>query len=163
MRASRVTLAVKNPPASGGRCERHRLDSWVGKIPWRRVWQPTPVFSPAESLRQRSLAGCSPWGSKELDTTEWLSLHTCRDGWREKHMDGWTDGQMHTKQRNKKWHFGHASLLPVNGSLHPVKNCGKAQLKGGHVPRMTQPFWRLQQAGLGVCIWCSSGEVPRSY
>ena len=43
---------------------------WVGKIPWRREWQPTPVFLLGESHGQRSLAGFSPWGSKESDITE---------------------------------------------------------------------------------------------
>ena len=38
--------------------------SWVGKIPWKRKWQPTPVFLPGESHGQRSLAGYSPWGHK---------------------------------------------------------------------------------------------------
>ena len=38
--------------------------------PWRRAWQPTPVFLPEESPGQRSLAGYSPWGHKESDTTE---------------------------------------------------------------------------------------------
>ena len=42
----------------------------VRKIPWRRKWQPTPVFLPGTSHGQRSLAGYSPWGCKELDTTE---------------------------------------------------------------------------------------------
>jgi len=47
---------------------------WVGKmIPWRRAWQPTPVFLPGESHGQRSLTGYSPWGRKEWDTTERLS------------------------------------------------------------------------------------------
>ena len=41
---------------------------------WRRAWQPTPVFLPGEFHGQRSLAGYSPRGHKELDTTEWLSL-----------------------------------------------------------------------------------------
>ena len=40
------------------------FDSWVGKIPWRRKWQPTPVFLPGESHGQRSLAGYNPWGCK---------------------------------------------------------------------------------------------------
>jgi len=40
------------------------------KIPWRKEWQPTPVFLPGEFHGQRSLAGYSPWGLKELDTTE---------------------------------------------------------------------------------------------
>ena len=38
----------------------------VRKIPWRRAWQPTPVFLLGESHGQRSLAGCSPWGCKEF-------------------------------------------------------------------------------------------------
>ena len=46
------------------------------KIPWRRKWQPTPVFLPGESHGQRSLAGYSPRGCKGSDTTEWLSTHT---------------------------------------------------------------------------------------
>ena len=41
----------------------------------RRAWQPTPVFLPGESHGQSSLAGCSPWGHKESDTTQWLSMH----------------------------------------------------------------------------------------
>ena len=43
-------------------------------IPWRRIRLPTPVFWPGEFHGQRSLAGCSPWGHKELDTAEQLSL-----------------------------------------------------------------------------------------
>ena len=39
-----------------------RVDPWVGKIPWRMAWQPTPVFLPGQSHEQRNLAGYSPWG-----------------------------------------------------------------------------------------------------
>ena len=46
----------------------------VGKIPWRKIWQPTPVSLPKESHGQRSLAGFSPQGCKESDTTEQLTL-----------------------------------------------------------------------------------------
>ena len=46
------------------------FDYRVRKIPWRRAWQPSPVFLPGESHGQRSLAGCSPWGSKESDMTD---------------------------------------------------------------------------------------------
>jgi len=45
------------------------FDLSVGKIPWRRKWQLTPVFLPGESHGQRSLVGYSPWGCKDLDTT----------------------------------------------------------------------------------------------
>ena len=50
------------------------FDPWFGKIPWRRAWQPTPVFLPGEFHGQRSLAGCNPWGHKESAMTEWLSV-----------------------------------------------------------------------------------------
>ena len=49
---------------------RVRFYLWVGKIPWRRKCQPIPVFLPAKSHGQRSLAGYSPWGCKKSDTTE---------------------------------------------------------------------------------------------
>ena len=49
----------------------------VGKIPWRRKWQPTPVFLPEKFYGQRSLAGYSPWGLKESVSTERLSTHAC--------------------------------------------------------------------------------------
>ena len=55
------------------RCKRRGFDSWVRKIPWRRKWQPTPVFLPGEAHGQRSLVGYSPWGRKESDTTKRLS------------------------------------------------------------------------------------------
>ena len=55
-------------------CRRHGFDLWVGKIPWRRVWQPTPVFLPGESHGQRSLAGYSPWSHKESDMPEATEL-----------------------------------------------------------------------------------------
>ena len=47
------------------------------KTPWRRKWQPTSVFLPRKYRGQRSLVGCSPWGHKEPDTTERLSMHAC--------------------------------------------------------------------------------------
>ena len=54
---------VKNPPAM----QETKFNPWVRKISWRRAWQPTPVFLPRELHGQRSLAGDSPWGHKELD------------------------------------------------------------------------------------------------
>ena len=54
---------------SASQCWRSRFDPWVGKIPCRRRWQPTIVFLPGEFHGQRSLAGYSPWGHKESNTT----------------------------------------------------------------------------------------------
>ena len=50
------------------------MDPWVWNIPWRRELLPTPGFLPGESHGQRSLAGYSPWGCRESDTTERLTL-----------------------------------------------------------------------------------------
>ena len=55
----------KEPACQCRRCKRHRFNPWV-----KRAWQPTPVFLPGESNGQRSLAGYSPWGRKELDMTK---------------------------------------------------------------------------------------------
>ena len=54
---------------------RSLFNPWVGEIPWRRKWLPTPVFLPGESHGQRSLAGYSLWGPTDSDTTERLTLH----------------------------------------------------------------------------------------
>ena len=56
-----MALVVKNPLPM---LERPGFDPWIRKIPWRRAWQPTPVFLPGESHGQRSLVCCSPWGDR---------------------------------------------------------------------------------------------------
>ena len=63
-------LSSKDPACQ---CRRHRrrgFNPWVGKIPWSRKWQPTPVFLPGEFHEQKSKAGYSPWGRKASDTTK---------------------------------------------------------------------------------------------
>ena len=55
-------LSSKESVCQYTRHRRHRFSHWVGKTPWRRAWQPTPVFLPGKSHGQRSPAGYSPWG-----------------------------------------------------------------------------------------------------
>ena len=55
-------------------CRRPGFGPWVGKICWRRKWQPTSVFLPGESHGQRSMAGHSRWHCIESDTTEQVTL-----------------------------------------------------------------------------------------
>ena len=55
---------------------RHGFDLWIGKVAWRKKWQPTPVFLPGESHGQRSLEGYSPWGCEESDMAE-VTEHNC--------------------------------------------------------------------------------------
>ena len=61
-----MAQTVKNLPAMW----ETRFDPWVGKMPWRKAWEPTPVFLPGEFHGQRSLAGYSPQGSEESEMTE---------------------------------------------------------------------------------------------
>ena len=68
-------LVVKNPAANAGDIKEATSNPGSGRFPWRRACQPSPVFLPGESHGQRSLAGYSPWGCKELDMTEQL-IHT---------------------------------------------------------------------------------------
>ena len=51
------------------------FDPWLGNIPWRREWLPTPTFWPGKFHGGRRLVGYSPWGLEELDTTELLHFH----------------------------------------------------------------------------------------
>jgi len=69
-------LSGKESVCQCTRCRRCRFNPWVRKIPWRRNWQPTPIFLPGKSHEQ-SLAGYSLWGHKESDMTEQLSMHAC--------------------------------------------------------------------------------------
>ena len=94
-----------------GRFKRRRFDPWVGKIPWRRVWQPTPVFVPGESHGQKSLEGYSPWGRTRLQR---LSMHAYTLHWMQ-----------------SKWELLFLKLL---GSLvhiyHALAEATSAQLSG---------------------------------
>ena len=65
----------KEPTCQCRRCESRGFNPWVGKIPWRRAWQPHPIFLPGEFHGQRNLVDYSPWSYKELDTTEVTYTH----------------------------------------------------------------------------------------
>ena len=55
---------IKNLPTQCKRHKRHGFDPWFRKIPWKRKWQPTPVFLPGKFHGQRRLVGYSPWGRR---------------------------------------------------------------------------------------------------
>ena len=69
----------KEPACQSRRYKKSGFSPWVGNIPRGRAWQPTPVFTAGEPHGWRNLAGYSPWGRKELDTTEQLNAAA---GWR---------------------------------------------------------------------------------
>ena len=74
-----LATSCKESACQCRRCKRWGFDLCVIKIPWRRKWQPTPVFLPWRFHGQRrksssfSMEGYSPWDHKESDTTECLS------------------------------------------------------------------------------------------
>ena len=70
---SQVALVAKNPHANAGDVKRCKFDLWVGKILWRKAWQPTPIFLPGESHGQGNLVGCRVQWVAESDMTEGLS------------------------------------------------------------------------------------------
>ena len=59
-------------------CRRHAFNLWVGKIPWRRKWQPTPVFLPGKTYGQRSLESYSPQGYKRVRHDLVTKKHKCK-------------------------------------------------------------------------------------
>ena len=68
--ASQVTLLVKDLPTNAGDVRDVSSIPESGRSPWKRAWQPIPVFLPGESHGQRSQVGYSPWGHTELALTE---------------------------------------------------------------------------------------------
>ena len=76
-------------------CRRCEFDPWVRKIPWRRKWQPTLVFLSGKFHGQRSPVGYSPWGGKELDTTQLLNNNN----------NGFYIHHLGFNMRNETWTF----------------------------------------------------------
>ena len=69
-------LSGGEPACQCRRLKRLGFDLWVGKIPWRREWQPISIFLPGEFHGLRSLMGYNPWGRNESDRIEWLNMHS---------------------------------------------------------------------------------------
>ena len=67
----------KEPNCQFRRHKRHGFNPWVRKIPWRRSWQPTPVFLPGQSQWQRSLAVTVHRVAKSWRQVKQLSMHEC--------------------------------------------------------------------------------------
>ena len=124
-------------PACQCRRKRCRFDPWVGKIPWRRAWQSTPVFLPGEAHGQRSLAGYSSWGSKESDR---LKLEQLR--WR---LSGRRAGRCRTahmetiKQMSRQVSRGSAVEYQADEQAVSRGSAGHSQAE--------------EQAGVARCSW----------
>ena len=135
---------VKNPPAM--------RETWVRSLhqedPWRRAWQLTPVFLPRKFHRQKSLAGYSPGGHKESDTTERLTLEQVKQKEKDKHE--------RTKILNERILWGFPKMLPwwwrLNGTRRAVRRgCWLNRKIGSH-------SWHHELEPGVECWWYGSSK-----
>ena len=121
----------------------HVYDPWVGKIPWKREWLPTPVFLSGKSHGQRSLAGYSPWGCKQLDVTGQLTLSLSFYDQKKKEMGLRCEGALSeielvlircsSLSLDDKWHLGQYDLPPMlTPELWPFVSVWDLVLPWGH-------------------------------
>ena len=82
---------------SACQCRRCGFDPCIRKIPWRRKWQPLPIFLPGKIRGQRSLTGYSPKGHKESDRAECARTHAHTHT----HTNTHTKGKKRRKVRKK--------------------------------------------------------------
>ena len=143
--------AVRNTVAQ--RCS---FDCWVGKIPWRRKWQPTPVFLPGKSHGQRSLVGYSTWGPKESDATEHAHVQT------EVH---WAQSRLflsHTIGKARAWLWTQRTFCHFVPVPPKLLLCPRVARGWSRAVQQTWGFWcRTHGPGCWPLIFCLS-VWPRS-
>ena len=157
-RASQMAQGVKNLPANAGDSETG-FDPWVGKIPWSRKWQPTPVFMPRKFHGQRSLVGYNPWGRKASDANE--NTH---------------NNPVYTQHQGVLRGRESHSELPQNHTQGQRPSGGRVAEKGmstmsqrhfwalgaeGHTVQLTTSSvtWTSYSAGLSLCsLTCKMGK-----
>ena len=115
---------------------REMKDSWVGKIPWRRKWQPTLVFLPGKFHGQRSLVGYSPLGCKVSDVNEWRKLLAEPGQWYQPEIRAWTRMRQGRPSSVQNYGGTHSQSL-AEVPLHP--SC----LSSHHSPRPARDHYNL--------------------
>ena len=118
-RTSQVALVVKNQPAYAGDTRNTGSIPGSGRFPWRRKWQPTPVFLPREFHRGKGLAGYSLWRCKDSDLarhTTWGFLIFNSDF---VFLPLWWSSPQNTNIRSQTWCRWKRSRSVVSDSLRP--------------------------------------------
>ena len=125
---------------SSCQCRRCGFDPSVGKIPWSRKWQPTPVFLPGKFHAQRCLAGCRPWGRREPDTAE----------------------QTHSTQPDARYTEG-ATQLPAGSQQSPASPGRARQGKEAlfFLTTVGRKEWLWKKDSQIWNLWGQSGRVKR--
>ena len=159
-------------PACQWRCERHTFSPWVGKIPWRKAWQPTPVVLPGEFHGQRSLVGYSPWGRKELgySWSSWAHTHSGLS-------QNWALGMYQQTRRTRSCFHGAYFLMGwednlfinewANTHTHNKENINTRQrIKSGWCANrgLGKPLWKSHTyMGHKKCIHRSKKQVMQRF
>ena len=96
-------------------CRRPRFDPWVGRIPWRRAWQPTPVFVPGESPWTEEPGGLEFMGSRRV-RHDWATKHNIAQHWKSRWEPDLADPELSV--RNLLFQASVFSLGSTAGPLH---------------------------------------------
>ena len=124
---------------------RPKFIPWMGKIPWRRKWQPTLLLLPGKSHGWRSLVGYSPWGHKELEMTE--RLHFIFTSWSLKIFP----------RTGVCWFPAHSSHFGINTirgpCLDPLKEAGSLLRYFNYMPNLLKWWSRLSCPGVLTPSW----------
>ena len=120
-------------PMQCRRQRRCRFDPWVRKISWSRKWQPTPVFLPGKSYRQKSLMGYSPWSCKESDWSVSMCVHAhvCTHThvlWMHTCVDIYTHLYLYIMNTHTEWAWTNI-YFKVNSIKGKLRHCGTSDCK----------------------------------
>ena len=145
----------KESPCQCRRLKRYRFNPWGRKIPWRREWQPTPMFLPEKFHGQRSPAGYRPWGHKESDMTERLSLSLSTwKAWRRSR--GRWKGEPHCicPSLSALGRFQAASTPRLQLPPHGLPMVSTSTRRPPVLVASNATPWPLQPQGYGKTAWC---------
>ena len=139
----------KEPACQCRRHKRRGFSPWVGKIPWRRAWQPTPVLFSGESPGEQSLVGYNPKGHKELDMIE-ATEHAC------------THAQVAVFLLPTSWRTHIYSSASQSG-LHVTMTCDDCKRSDAQPglriigqEQQTEENKQLQEGIYSSCFWAST-------
>ena len=145
---------VKNLTTIG----RPKFNPWVRKITWRRKWQPTPVFLPGKLHGRKSLVGYSPWGHKELDITEQLTVSFSCSFRLPRWLSGKKKSPASTGDMGNVDSISGSGRSPELGNVNPLHySCLENSMDRGAwqatVHGVTKSWTRLSMC---LCMLCSS-------
>ena len=143
MRGFPGSLVVKNTPANAREHRRYGFNPKVRKIPWRRKWQPAPVFLPGQSRGQRSLTGRRPWVASKLGTTEQLRTEvfprtTTRD------LELLLDSHMLTMLTRQQVAAESSVQLKKNVSFCSIRSCTVRRDCTEQTSGLVRDFWSFR-------------------